>query len=130
MALTTRLALATAAAIGLAACTEAPPTAPTPDGPQASHVASCPTTSPAQQISALITRVRNSSLPQDVKTRIISGLQNAQAALQAGNRTAAISRLQALSTFIENNPRISNTLEHELVTRINCIITALQRAVA
>ena len=127
MTLTTRLALATAAAIGLAACTEAPPTAPTPDGLQTAHVASCPTTTPVQQINAVITRVQNSSLPADVKTRIVSGLNSAKTALQAGNRALAISRLEALRTQIQANPRLSSTLKQELVARINCIIAALRR---
>ncbi len=129
MTLTTRLALATAAALGLAACTEteAPPTAPTSEEPQALVAASCPTTSPVQQINALISRVQNSSLPADVKARIISGLNNAKTALQSGDRAAAISRLEALRARIQANPHIPSTRKQELVARINCIIAALRR---
>ena len=124
---TARVALATSIALLITACADAPPTAPAPQGPHAAVVASCPTTTPVQQINAVITRVQNSGLPADVKARIISGLNSAKTALQSGNRAAAISRLEALRAQIQANPRIPSTLKQELVARIKCIITALSR---
>ena len=122
--------LAAASIALLAACTDSgAPTAPATAGPHALTVASCPTTSPVQQINTLINFItQQTAIPAAVRTQIITQLRSVIALLVEHRPAAAITQLRALITRIQASSFPAPlAVKQALVARINCIIAALTR---
>jgi hypothetical protein len=84
----------------------------------------CPTSSPADQITAVVARISASNLSADVKAQITESLQHALTALSNRDLTAAATALQSALTTLGAS-RAPQPVKDAVSTLLNCLITQL-----